>query len=489
MAADREAPSVRGRAIQTPPLAVDDPTSGAAVGRWCPPGQNSRVDVQLLRAVQAGDVQSVDELVQTMPADALAGDEGSRLLRAAAFAGHADAVPALLDAGVDPTRAWGEGIDPVSWAADHGASVFLQELLSSDLSPWRKQVPRRMERAALEIARAWLTVDPELELRRRLGALQDDSAVVECKQIPVTDWGLRATRIRLTLADGRQAEIQTSHRAIVTFLENRLDVPVSHDELLARALFDADPQSCDWMEAQVVLAQRPNPEETFRWAAGLVAHPSVSTRRFATELLHHLSFHERRFKAEALETLRPRLRTEEDPIALDSVIGAFAEYTGRGDVTGLLPHARHLDPEIRRRVAIELVVAIGEPPQRAYRPDPPLIPFDTPPNVVATLIELASDVDGQTRANALFTLADSGIDTTAVRDLMTAHLTDDYPAARVHAAAGLALREDLYGLEVLRQIGAGADFLTLAGQRVDSVERILAHRAAERRNADSSGET
>lgn len=445
------------------------------------PGQNGPVDARLLRSVQAGDVQSVDKLLRAVPADVLAGDEGSALLRAAAVAWHSDVVESLLDAGVDPARIWPDGVDPVCWAADHGASQVLQELLSGDLSPWRKQVPEDTARTALEIARAWLHVDPELELRRRLGALEDESVVVECERVPVTDWGLHTTRIRVTAADGRRAEVQTAHRAIVTYLEGRLDVTASPDELLARALFHADPRSCDWSESQIVLTDQRVPEETFRWAAELVAHPSVDTRRFVTEVLHHLSFFERPFNAQALEVLRPRLRAEEDLIALDSVIGAFAEYTGRGDLTDLLPHARHPEPAIRRRVAGELVVAIGEPPQAAYRPDPPLIPFDTPPSVVATLIELASDVDGRTRANALGTLAESGIDTPAVRNLMTAHLTDDYPDARLEAAAGLALRQDPHGLKVLRQIGAGAGYETPVGQRVDTVSRILAHRAAERR--------
>ncbi|MET7808806.1 hypothetical protein [Micromonospora chersina] len=60
--------------------------------------------------------------------------------------------------------------------------------------------------------------------------------------------------------------------------------------------------------------------------------------------------------------------------------------------------------------------------------DPPLIPIDTLPDAVVTLIELASDVDGRTRANA-FTLAESGIDTQELRDLMAARLTDEYQDA------------------------------------------------------------
>ncbi|KKK04949.1 HEAT repeat domain-containing protein [Micromonospora sp. HK10] len=439
------------------------------------------MDAQLLRLVQAGDVKSADALLRAVPTDVLAGDEGSSLLRAAMVAGYTDVVESLLDAGVDPNRAWTDGADPVSWAADHGASRILQELLSSNLVPWRKQLPEDAARKALQIARPWLDVDPVLELRRRLGVVQEESVVVECERIPVTDWGLHTTRIRVTAADGRHAEVQTSHRAIVTYLEGRLGVPACPDELLARARFYADPLSCDWAESQTVLANQRDPEETFRWAANLVAHPSVDTRRFVTDVLHRLSFDERPFKTQALEVLRPRLRAEEDPIALDNVIGAFASYTGRGDLTDLLPHARHPNPEIRRRVAGELSAAIGELPQTAPRPDPPLIPFATPPDVVGTLIELASDVDDRTRANALLTLAESGIDTQEVRDLMVARLTDEYQDARVEAAVGLALRDDPQGVDALRQMGARARYDTHVGQRLYWADRILAHRVAERR--------
>lgn len=303
------------------------------------------MDAQLLTAVQAGDTESVEKLLRTAPADALAGDEGSTLLRAAVFAGDADVVASLLDAGVDPARPWEDGVDPVSWAADFGAHEVLRELTYSG-SSWRKQVSRHLTRGALEIARAWLTLDPELELRRRLGAHQDEPAFIEQVRIPIRhECPLpHATRIRVTLADGRKAETQIAHRAIVTDLEDRFDIPVSRDELLARALFYADPESCDWSQAQAALAQRWDAEDVFGWAADLAAHPSVDTRRFATELLHFLGCQEQPSKAKALDILRTRLHVEEDQIALNNVIGAFAEYTERGDLTDVLHLAGHPDP-------------------------------------------------------------------------------------------------------------------------------------------------
>lgn len=428
--------------------------------------------------MQAGDAPTVEKLLRTTSKDALAGDEGSRLLRAAAIVGDADVVSDLLDAGVDPARPWEDGVDPVSWAADFGAYEVLCELLYSG-SSWRKQVPQHGKLAALEIARAWLSLDPEVELRRRLGAHQDEPAVVERVQVPIRDQGRRqATRIRLTLADGRQAETQIAHRAIVTDLEEQLGMSVSPDELLARALFHADPESSDWGQSQVALWSRGDAEEVFRWAASLVAHPSVDTRRFATELLHLLGCQEQPSKAQALDVLRPRLRAEDDVVALNSVIGAFAEYTDRGDLTDILHLAAHPTPGIRARVAGELVNAIGEPPQAGHRPDLTFIPFDTPPEVLATLIHLASDVDADVRANALLTVAESGIDTPTVREVLTAHLTDDHRSARLNAAAGLALREDQRGLDVLRQVGSELTPTDVRRWRVYGVEKVLEYRAS-----------
>ncbi|MEU1360090.1 hypothetical protein ABZ356_09640 [Micromonospora zamorensis] len=438
------------------------------------------MDAQLLTAVQAGDADSVEKLLRTAPADALAGDAGSRLLRAAAFAGDADVVASLLDAGVDPARPWEDGVDPVSWAADFGAYEVLWELTYSG-SSWRKQVPQHVTRGALEIARAWLTLDPELELRRRLGAHEDEPALVEHVRITIRHewpWPRHATRIRVTLADGRKAETQIAHRAIVTDLEDQFDISVSRDELLARALFHADPESCDWSQAQVVLAQPWSAEGSFRWAADLVAHPSVDTRRFATELLHSLGCQEQPLKEQALEVLRTRLHAEEDQIALNNVIGAFAEYTDRGDLTDLLHHAGHPDPRIRGHVAGVLGNAIGEPPLLGMYASPSAETFDTPPHVVATVIQLASDGDGGVRTGALSTLAESGIDTPAIRELLAAHLTDDHLNARFSAAVGLAVREDRHGLEVLRQIGSEMGPTDARRWQVHEVEGILEYRAA-----------
>ncbi|GAA3777438.1 HEAT repeat domain-containing protein [Micromonospora maritima] len=437
------------------------------------------MDAQLLTAVRAGDARSTDALLRAVPADVLAGADGSALLRAATVAGHTDVVATLLDAGVDPNRIWADGTDPVSWAADHGLSELLQELLRSDLAPWRKPLREDAVRRALDVARRWLGVDPARELRRRLGAAPDEPVVVERERIPVTDSGPHATRIRVRAADGRFAEVQTSHRAIVTHLEGRLGTPAHPDELLARALHFADPGSCDWVESQTVLTDGRDPEETFRWAEKLVAHPCVDTRRFAAEVVHRLSFVERPFQTRAVEVLRPRLRAEADPIALDRVIGAFAEYTGSGDPTDLLPHARHPEPEIRRRVAGELGAALGDlrtPSRSARTPRSGDIRSD----VVAALIVLASDGDGPTRANALLALAESDVDTAQVRDLLTARLADDDQDARFQAAVGLALRADPEGGRALRRIGAGAgDDIRLA-ERVHWAQRRLARRATER---------
>lgn len=74
----------------------------------------------------------------------------------------------------------------------------------------------------------------------------------------------RVLRIRLTSADGRRVEVLAAHRAAVTALEETLDLPVSRDELLARALWPADPESYDWNASLFGVMWRFPAEETFR---------------------------------------------------------------------------------------------------------------------------------------------------------------------------------------------------------------------------------
>ncbi|WP_392668781.1 HEAT repeat domain-containing protein [Streptomyces sp. LN785] len=414
----------------------------------------------LTEAVASGDDRAVFDLLGAVPAGVLAGEDGSTLLAAAAFAGHHEVVRHLVEAGADPGRVWTDGIDPVSWAADRGACEVLQALLRGSREPWHPDSP---EHRALRAAQAWIGTDPEDELRRRLGATEDEPVVVAHEAVP-GEYGPVATRIRMTGSDGRTAVVETAHRGIVTHVEARLGVRTSQEELTARALFHGQPGHCDWNESLFQLSRRAD-EKAFGWAVSLVQDPSVDRRRFGTDLLHSMSFDERPFGRRAAEALRPLLRAERDPHTLDAAIAAFAGYCeGPEELRAVLVHANHSEPRVRGRVAMEL----GGAAAADY------------PDVLAALAALTTDSEGPVRAAALRTLADCPADTADLRAVMTSRLTDTDTESVLEAAAGLALREDARGEQALERLAADTEPDSPAGSRIDCVRRLLRYRATGR---------
>ncbi|GAB3828464.1 HEAT repeat domain-containing protein [Dactylosporangium cerinum] len=388
-------------------------------------------------------------------------DWGVALLDAAVRAGNSVAVDELVDRGVVSTYAGTDGVDPVATAADLGAYMILQCLLGD--RPW---MPRAgdAEQRALRAARPWLVLDPEAELRRRLGGgpvtvlrervvLPDGSGTV--------DFTPHAIRVRAIAVDGRQSEVYMAHRGIITAVEQRLGLVVPRDELLARALFHADPGSCDWEAAQAALNSDGDYGTTYHWAAALLADASVDVRRFATEALHHMSFDARPFAAEATAALRGRLSAERDAITLDALIGAYVGYVAEdADLTDMLVLAGHPAPMIRSRVASSLRWMTASRPAAAD-----------------VLVKLTSDPAAEVRQTALAVLSDEQpIDTGPVRDILAAALTDDNPRNRLSAACGLVLRGDPRGTEPFADLHATARPESPEYWRLDSTRRLLEYR-------------
>lgn len=424
------------------------------------------MDERWLAAARGGQHDAVFDLLRRMPDAAVRGDEGSALLRAAAFGRQAGLVAGLIQSGVDPARPWDGGVDPVSWAADYGAYEVLQALLVGSKEPFRED---SAQHRALRVARAWLELDPERELRRRLGVGRHAEAFVERELVGGVDFQPTATLIRVTAPDGHCAEVETAHRAIVTFLERSVGIRPTRADLVARALHHAEPGSCDWQESLDAVTARLDLTPTFTWAASAIADPSVDLRRFAADVLHAMSFEQRPFRARAVELLRGRLRAETDPVALESAIGAFAAYsTDDANLSEVVRHARHLAPEVRLRVA--LLGSVGHPFLGER--------FAPPPEVPVALVELTYDPEGLVRAGALFTLAEGALDGPEVRRAMTARLTDENDEARLQAAAGLALLGDPSGLDAFAQIAATVATGTHAYWRVQAVQKVLAGRSS-----------
>ncbi|MFF7458639.1 HEAT repeat domain-containing protein [Kitasatospora sp. NPDC008115] len=364
----------------------------------------------LLAAVERGDDIPVFEFLEDVFLDDVAygeltGEDGVTLLAAAAYAGRHDVVDRLVGQGVDPTRPWAGGVDPVTWAAETGACWTLTALLSPERDPLRADSPHRR---ALRVARA--------ALDRGAGA----------GPVP-----------------------PPAHRAVITDLEARLGVHRTPDELMARALVHADPEHDDWLASLVRIAA-PESQERFDWARdvaeGAADAGSLDRRRFALDVIHFLGFglnpangdDEPPFTREAVEFLRPRLDTEQDPYALRTVVAAFTGYCSQEEIPAVLAHADHPDPGVRHCVALTFPGLLTDRPA-----------------ALAALLRLADDPAPLTRTSALNALTRCPVDTPALRDVLAAHLTDPHFDARLEAAAALALRGDERGTPVLDEIRRG----------------------------------
>lgn len=406
----------------------------------------------LLAGVERGDDIMVLSLLDEVPeAELLADDAAYTLLAAAAHAGRHDVVRELVSSGLDVTRPWADGADPVTWAADHGAYRVLLALLGHKTAPLAADSPHHR---ALRVAQAAIDAAEPAEAAEAAGP-------------------------------------PPAHRAIISRMEAMLGIRRTPDELLARALVHAQPEHDDWFESLYYLDSIADPEVA-RWALEVARDTSsLDRRRFGLHALNFLDFgldaspqslhpdlmpaldpdhDEEPFRRETLDLLRSLLDTEQDPYALRTVIAAFTSYGG--DRLALLTHADHPDPRVRRTVASELAT------------DYHAVTADNP-EVVATLLRLTADPVPEIRAHALYAFVLSPVDTPELRDILAAHLTDPHSYARTEAAGGLALRGDERGLPVLDEIGRGIKYQRdpLAGR----LHNLHYYVQKSRADADSQG--
>jgi hypothetical protein len=361
----------------------------------------------------------VDRLVH--PAASTVG-EGNALLRAAAAAGHGTRVRELLDNGWSESAR--EDVALMLWAADYGAYQVIHNRLDEHTTE-----------PMLRIARAWVGVDPIAELRRRLG---DATAVVQRRRVRVDEYD-HTECIRVTAADGRWAEVQTAHLAIVTYIEERLGIGASRDELMARALMDRDPDSVNWSESWRSVTSKQDVEGTLHWAGTVLTDADPDARRFAAEVVHLLAINqEDPWPEDIISVLHTRLSVEPDVGVLIHLIIAFSNYH-LGLPPEILVHAEHPNPRVRSQVAYEHYASLSG--TRAV------------PEAVESLAKLAQDPDGRVRATALTTFRDHAFDHPVTKRLIAAGRDDSDPRVRVEALAGLARGGDTAAYAELRQLG------------------------------------
>ncbi|GAA2501172.1 hypothetical protein Ahu01nite_077660 [Winogradskya humida] len=313
------------------------------------------------------------------------------------------------------------------WAADYGAIDVVERLFQHRTGHLPLIDPGHPIHTALRIARDWVGRDLETELRHRLAAA--DATVSRDAN----------GRMRVTAADGRWAEAQPTHLGIVTLLERRLLIPLSRDELLARALTDPDPGSATWTESWHGVYNLPDREATFDWAAALLTHADRDVRLFGAEVVRTIGMQdvdgEQPGFDRALPPLRERLAAEHDGAVLSELIGAFDEYRAPAEeLPELVTFARHAHPGVRRAVALGLTGSGRE----------------------SLLAELAADTDASVRRTAVIVLRDHAPDSPVTAGALSARRDDPDPEVRLEALAGLARRGDKQAYRELQDRSDGS---------------------------------
>lgn len=377
----------------------------------------------LIAAVRDRDLHTAEELLEAGVAADAADTDGTTALAIASANADTQLVDLLCCHGADTDLRSPGGLTPLMLAADAGALSAVHSLLHHSSKLWLRD---DLGRSALDIARSWLGVDPEAELRRRFGADGEETVV---GRGPAPDEGLgTAEVIRISTPNGA-AMIQTGHAAIATQLEDALNIRLSFAELMARGLTYEDPGHVGrWFPA--LYLQYRNDEETFALAAAAITSPDPQQRHFAAEVLLRYGIDNSDGPApladKTVAVLRRRAVEEQDPVVLERVVAGLGHHFDMRTLPEILLHAGHPVADVRAAVALALRQ---------------LVPADHVTGI-ETLLALCQDESAQVRREATSSLAMVEVDTPAIREAFARRLGDTDPDVVVEAARALGLRSD-----------------------------------------------
>jgi HEAT repeat protein len=174
---------------------------------------------------------------------------------------------------------------------------------------------------------------------------------------------------------------------------------------------------------------------TFEAASVLAQSHNLQERVLGLDILAQVGYRAGRPFVE--ETLPVVLEACEDHRweVLDSAIAALGHLGDIRGVPAVVRHAGHPSEEVRFAVAVALPSVAGDSPGD---------------DVVAALIRLSQDVDGEVRDWATMGLASSlDVDDPVIRDALAARLDDDEGDTAGEALLGLARRKDQRALAPL----------------------------------------
>ena len=199
------------------------------------------------------------------------------------------------------------------------------------------------------------------------------------------------------------------------------------EEVLQRATAITDRESEERWDIVRYLHEKTD-RRTFEAASVLARSDDLHERVLGLDVLAQVGYRAGRPFVD--ETLAVVLEACEDDRweVLDSAIAALGHLADVRGLRAVLRHADHPSEEVRFAVAVALPSVAGESPDD---------------DVVAALIRLSQDVDGEVRDWATMGLGTRlEVDNPAVRSALAARLDDHEGDTACEALLGLALRKD-----------------------------------------------
>ncbi|WP_050515558.1 ankyrin repeat domain-containing protein [Streptomyces rimosus] len=380
----------------------------------------------LVAAVRQGDAKVVEALLES-GADPDATDEtGTSVLCLAVDAFDLPVVEVLLpSARLD--RVGDDGRTPLLRAIDRGAYDITEALI------WRgaRLSPRDTDgRDALALARYWHETGAEAELRRRTGAPG-----------PVARRTVRRGPDMAEELSLGGLTVRTGHSAILTSLEPRYGITPAFATLMSRAVAEPDVEHDVWWAASSALQRRDDPAVRDA-AAALRERTDPLERCFGASVLRMAivldESDDEHFDRPFVDVLLPWVTSEKDPRVMRELTAGLADACDDRADGPLLALTRHSDAVVRRRAVSGLFRAVSQ----------------GTPEALAAAAARTRDMDAQVRAGACWVLRWAHVDAGVASDTLAACLDDEDEAVRVAAAAGLALRDDPRGDDVLDGLDA-----------------------------------